>query len=62
MVVDDAYNSNPRALQGALGVIADERRFDRRVAVLGEMLELGAESTRCTRRAVGRPPARGCRC
>ncbi len=40
-VVDDAYNSNPRAAQGALAVIATERRFARRVAVLGEMLELG---------------------
>jgi UDP-N-acetylmuramoyl-tripeptide--D-alanyl-D-alanine ligase len=40
-VVDDAYNSNPRAAQGALAVVASERRFARRVAVLGEMLELG---------------------
>jgi UDP-N-acetylmuramoyl-tripeptide--D-alanyl-D-alanine ligase len=40
-VVDDAYNSNPGALKGALEVIAGERRFARRVAVLGEMLELG---------------------
>jgi UDP-N-acetylmuramoyl-tripeptide--D-alanyl-D-alanine ligase len=43
-VVDDAYNSNPRALQGALAAIAGERRFARRVAVLGEMLELGEQS------------------
>jgi len=43
-VVDDAYNSNPRALQGALGVMAGERRFTRRVAVLGEMLELGDQA------------------
>ncbi len=43
-VVDDAYNSNPRALQGALGVMASERRFTRRVAVLGEMLELGEQA------------------
>jgi len=44
-VVDDAYNSNPRALQGALAVLAGERRFGRRVAVLGEMLELGGLAT-----------------
>jgi UDP-N-acetylmuramoyl-tripeptide--D-alanyl-D-alanine ligase len=43
-LVDDAYNSNPRAVQGALAVIAREARFGRRVAVLGEMLELGAAS------------------
>jgi UDP-N-acetylmuramoyl-tripeptide--D-alanyl-D-alanine ligase len=41
VVVDDAYNSNPRALQGALDVLAAERRYGRRVAILGEMLELG---------------------
>ncbi len=41
MIVDDSYNSNPAALEQALGVIARERRFGRRVAVLGEMLELG---------------------
>ncbi len=43
-VVDDAYNSNPRALEGALAVLAAETRFARRVAVLGEMLELGDRS------------------
>lgn len=44
VVVDDAYNSNPRALQAALGMVAAEQRFGRRVAVLGEMLELGAHA------------------
>jgi UDP-N-acetylmuramoyl-tripeptide--D-alanyl-D-alanine ligase len=57
VVVDDAYNSNPRALQGALAVLADERRFGRRVAVLGEMLELGMEAVplheACGRAAAG---------
>ncbi len=43
-VVDDAYNSNPRALRAALAVVAGERRFARRAAVLGEMLELGGET------------------
>jgi UDP-N-acetylmuramoyl-tripeptide--D-alanyl-D-alanine ligase len=43
VVVDDAYNSNPSALLGALAVVAAERRFARRVAVLGEMLELGPQ-------------------
>jgi UDP-N-acetylmuramoyl-tripeptide--D-alanyl-D-alanine ligase len=43
-LVDDSYNSNPRALRQALEVIAREQRCARRVAVLGEMLELGALS------------------
>ncbi|HSD77311.1 MAG TPA: cyanophycin synthetase, partial [Solirubrobacteraceae bacterium] len=41
VVIDDAYNANPGAVRGALAVMAAERRFARRVAVLGEMLELG---------------------
>jgi UDP-N-acetylmuramoyl-tripeptide--D-alanyl-D-alanine ligase len=44
VVIDDAYNANPAAVRGALAVMAGERRFARRVAVLGEMLELGAAS------------------
>jgi UDP-N-acetylmuramoyl-tripeptide--D-alanyl-D-alanine ligase len=54
-VIDDAYNSNPLAVERALEVVAAERGFTRRIAVLGEMLELGAESTvlhaRCGRAA-----------
>ena len=44
VVIDDAYNANPGAVRGALAVMGDERRFARRVAVLGEMLELGPAS------------------
>ncbi len=44
VVIDDAYNANPGAVRGVLAVMAAERRFARRVAVLGEMLELGAGS------------------
>jgi UDP-N-acetylmuramoyl-tripeptide--D-alanyl-D-alanine ligase len=71
-LVDDSYNSNPRALQRMLDVMASEQRFVRRVAVLGEMLELGEQSAtwhrecgRSVARAgiarlitVGGPPAR----
>jgi UDP-N-acetylmuramoyl-tripeptide--D-alanyl-D-alanine ligase len=70
-LVDDSYNANPTATRRALEVIAGSAA-SRRVAVLGEMLELGDRSTelhgevgRAAARAgidvlvaVGGPPAR----
>ncbi len=46
VIVDDSYNSSPTALQRALEVIAREPNAARKIAVLGEMLELGAHSIR----------------
>ena len=43
-VIDDSYNSSPSALRRALEVVARETRFQRKAAVLGEMLELGTHS------------------
>jgi UDP-N-acetylmuramoyl-tripeptide--D-alanyl-D-alanine ligase len=40
-LIDDSYNSSPSALKRALEVLANERDASRKVAVLGEMLELG---------------------
>jgi UDP-N-acetylmuramoyl-tripeptide--D-alanyl-D-alanine ligase len=40
-LIDDSYNSSPSALRRALDVMAGETRASGRVAVLGEMLELG---------------------
>jgi len=71
-LIDDSYNSSPAALKRALDVLARESRAARRVAVLGEMLELGAHSEEKHREsgraaaaaglaalfAVGGPPAR----
>jgi UDP-N-acetylmuramoyl-tripeptide--D-alanyl-D-alanine ligase len=45
-VVDDSYNSSPSALATALDVIAQEPGAARKVAVLGEMLELGDHAER----------------
>ena len=44
ILIDDSYNSSPAALRGALDVIAGETHASRKVAVLGEMLELGDQS------------------
>lgn len=44
IVLDDSYNSSPAALERALDVLAASRPEGRRVAVLGEMLELGEAS------------------
>ena len=44
-LIDDSYNSSPAALTGALSVLAGESRASRKVAVLGEMLELGHAAT-----------------
>jgi UDP-N-acetylmuramoyl-tripeptide--D-alanyl-D-alanine ligase len=41
VLIDDSYNSSPSALARALDVMARETRSAGRVAVLGEMLELG---------------------
>jgi UDP-N-acetylmuramoyl-tripeptide--D-alanyl-D-alanine ligase len=43
-LIDDSYNSSPTALKRALEVVARETRAARKVAVLGEMLELGDSS------------------
>jgi UDP-N-acetylmuramoyl-tripeptide--D-alanyl-D-alanine ligase len=56
-VIDDAYNANPLAVERALDVLGAETGAGRRVAVLGEMLELGPESTALHAR-VGRAAAR----
>ncbi len=44
-LVDDSYNSSPAALKRALETIASSTGSARKVAVLGEMLELGAHTS-----------------
>lgn len=40
-IVDDSYNASPAALEAALSALATTPVVGRRVAILGEMLELG---------------------
>lgn len=55
--INDAYNANPDSMRAALRTLASRPCRGRRVAVLGDMLELGAESERL-HRVVGAEAAR----
>jgi UDP-N-acetylmuramoyl-tripeptide--D-alanyl-D-alanine ligase len=44
-LIDDSYNSSPSALRGALETLSAATGSARKIAVLGEMLELGAHAT-----------------
>jgi len=45
-IVDDSYNASPKAMRSAIASLADAAAAGHRVAVLGEMRELGAEGPR----------------
>jgi UDP-N-acetylmuramoyl-tripeptide--D-alanyl-D-alanine ligase len=45
-VLNDAYNANPNSMKAALETVAALPASGRRIAVLGDMLELGAASDR----------------
>lgn len=56
VLVNDAYNANPRAMDAAINELSLRPCSGRRIAVLGEMLELGPDSER-HHRALGRKVA-----
>lgn len=43
-VIDESYNASPTSMTAALAVLGARTDADRRVAVLGDMLELGTDS------------------
>jgi len=51
-VVNDCYNANPLSMRAALDDLATQEPAGRRVAVLGDMLELGSEEA-AHHRAIG---------
>jgi UDP-N-acetylmuramoyl-tripeptide--D-alanyl-D-alanine ligase len=55
-VVDDSYNASPAATMAALQALAATPAAGRRIAVIGDMLELG-DSSKALHRACGRTAA-----
>lgn len=53
-VINDAYNANPDSVEAAVAVLAGYPCAGRRVAVLGDMLELGEQSVSLHERVVSR--------
>lgn len=58
-IVDDTYNSSPAAALAALDILTDVRTGGRRIAIMGDMLELG-RYTKEAHRQVGERAAKTC--
>jgi UDP-N-acetylmuramoyl-tripeptide--D-alanyl-D-alanine ligase len=49
LLVDESYNANPASVRAALSTLAGVETAGRRIAVLGDMLELGTDAARLHR-------------
>jgi UDP-N-acetylmuramoyl-tripeptide--D-alanyl-D-alanine ligase len=49
VLINDAYNANPRSMEAAVIELGARPAAGRRVAVVGDMLELGDQTERCHR-------------
>jgi UDP-N-acetylmuramoyl-tripeptide--D-alanyl-D-alanine ligase len=55
-IINDAYNANPASMKAALRTLAEVKCLGRRIAVLGDMFELGRHSVK-EHRALGKAAA-----
>ena len=60
LLIDESYNANPASMAAALALLgqAPIGQRGRRIAVLGDMLELGPQARRCTARSPSRSTPR----
>lgn len=56
-IINDAYNSNPNSLKSALECLGNLEPDGKRIAILGDMLELGVHSRTLHRQAAADIPA-----
>ena len=52
-IIDESYNANPASMRAALALLGATKPGPngRRIAVIGDMLELGPKARRCTPRS-----------
>lgn len=60
IIIDDTYNASPPSVKAALQVLADQSQSKRRIAVLGDMLELGELSSKAHQEIGHAVAAYGC--
>jgi UDP-N-acetylmuramoyl-tripeptide--D-alanyl-D-alanine ligase len=53
LLIDESYNANPASMRAALAVLGQARSAARRIAVLGDMLELGKAASALHRDLAG---------